>query len=719
MDLRSRFQPALKISALMTLSALALPSFAAYQLPNGDLKNAMTQTLSSATHNYLNKNADTIRYELNSFKVDLTCLNGWTDVSGDYTISGTYYSCEGPVKMDPAAGDLDGIIATTVNTNQMIVSDNGQFFGEFNAVPNLPFGGANWLTDNMSGSRIAFAVAKGAILNDYADIEVGLPDNRIMAFFDVSYTDGGSLALTDSIEASAGSNSFSLKFVLDWKDPLYYFETDLFTKGPFEASPVKLTAQGLSYHGRLGFEANYPLYNGSSWSGAEWNNGRWEISDTFDEDKFTQDGHLVIGGEIEFQPYPITLSGLFNVDFDQADDGFNSGGSILDSIGKSLMEVASDTALAGNGTLSVDLGEYAGIELSMDIGEGSTNFNSSKKSFSYWAESVNPFSGGVANKIFKLVKGINVPKFVSYGHIDIDNTKVKSFEQYFSADINHNGFLLKGDQSITYGVQNIADGFMMDGTVGYKGAPLSFSLHATSNSCNTSIDTSSVVNVGGYSLGNVSLDLCKIADNALVQLTGYVTVAGKQVQVIGQTAWNQTNTLASAANQTFNLTNGKIQNATVELKESGMQVKNAVAKFGNKAKSFNMSNIGHSVANGFSRTFSGFINKNGLDTGNFSVGSPGVIAWTTVKVYGDGKYRGRVNGNSVGSEHVTNLKVKYCAKVKVGGIKKQKCNTDSIATISEDLDLNGCFKTPSMNKSFKLLGVKVKFPIPRKTLCMF
>lgn len=704
------------------LAGAAAPSMAgpAFNLGPGDLKSAMSDTLAAVSNKTLAINGDSIRYELDDFKVDLYCHSGWMDVSQDYSSNTTYYQCEGALDMAPVAGGAASIVAMTLDTYQVIVGDNGEFFGEVRAVPNLDFGGADFLTDNMNGSRFAFAVAKGAILNDYADIAVGLPDNRIMAFFDLSYTDGGKLAVTDSIEASFSNNSFSFKFVLDWNDPLYYFETDLFTKGPFDASPVQLTAQGLSYHGRLGFAADYPLWDGDTWAGASWNSDHWKKSNNFEANRFEQNGHFVIGGTVKFQPYPIAVDGLFNVNFDANNDGFGGGQGLADKIGKTLMEIAFDTSLAGNGALKLDLGQYAGLQFEMKLGEGSLNFNTAKKSFSFWAESVDLFSGGAANQITKLMNGIKSPEVLTYGHIDVDKDKIASLDTYMKADLSHNGFLLKGSQAINYNTPGMKDGLLMDGRFGYKGADIGFKLAVTSNSCKTTIDSGQGVNIGGYNVDSVSIDLCKALDGLLVPISGIINVAGEAINVVGNTSATVANTLSSAANQTLQLTEGSINQATVELTESGVKIKNAVASFGDKAKQFFMGTLDVNSAGNFSKKLSSYISKNGLSTGDIGIGGGKFIASQSFKIYGDGKYRAKVEGQKVSSEHVTQLKVKYCAKVKVKGLgSKQTCKTDNLSQLAGGLDKNGCFNTPSLSKSLKLLGIKVKFPIPSKKLCMF
>ncbi|WDE08727.1 hypothetical protein SG34_033020 [Thalassomonas viridans] len=719
-----KFAPKNQLSTAIALS-LAAGSFSvaaapAYQLTSADLQNAMSETLRAATSHSLAHTGNTIRYQLDSFQADVTCFNGWLDISDQYSSNNAYYQCEGSVQFSPVAGALDGILDFTVNTYQVILSDNGEFFGELREIPDLSFDGTSLLTDNMTGSRYAFAVAKGAILNDYANVKVGLADNRLMAFFDMSYTDGGKMALTDSIEASAGSNSASLKFVLDWNDPLYYFETDLFTKGALKSSPVQLTAQGLSYHGRLGFAADYPLWDGAGWQGAVFNGNNWEVSDNFDSEKFNQDGHLVVGGKVKFTPYPISVEGMFNVDFDQNDDGLGGGQGLRDKVSQKLTELASDSQLAGNGTLKLDLGAVSGIGLSMNLGKGSVNFNTAKKSFSFWANSVDSFEGGIAgNWIKKLLEGMQTPQVIIYGHMDGDDNGLSSYDSYFKADLSHNGYILKGSQSINYNTPGVKDGLTMNGRFGYKGSDIGFKLEANDSSCKTTIDSGTNVNVAGYSLGNVSFDLCKVADTSWIPVSGIVNVAGNAVSVAGDTSATAVNTLSSAANQTFELTNGTVEEATVVLKETGVTVKNAAMKYGNKAKRFAMGNISYSSANKFAQKFSSYITKNGLSTGDLPVGGGKFIKWQTFEIYGDGKYRGEVNGSNAAAKHETNLKVKYCAKVGFAGRNKKTCKTDSLNTIAGNLDVNGCFSTSSMNKSFSLLGIKVKFPIPSKKLCMF
>ncbi|WDE02624.1 hypothetical protein [Thalassomonas actiniarum] len=700
-----------------SFSAAAAP---AYQLPSTDLKNAMSQTLTSAASNSLSQTGDTMRYQLDNFKADVTCFNGWLDISDQYSSHNAYYQCEGSVQFSPVAGDLEGIIGFTVNSYQVIISDNGEFFGELREIPNLGFDGANLLTDNMSGSRFAFAVAKGAILNDYAKVKVGLPDNRIMAFFDLSYTDGGKMALTDSIEASVGSNSASFKFVLDWKDPLYYFETNLFTKGALSSSPVQLTSQGLSYHGRLGFDADYPLWDGNSWQGASFNGQHWEVSDNFDSQKFNQDGHLVLGGKVKFTPYPISVDGLFNVDFDQNDDGLGGGQGFNDKVSKKLTELASDTQVAGNGTLEVDLGDVSGIGFSMNLGKGSVNFNSAQKSFSFWANSVDPLEGGIAgNWIKKLLKGLQTPDVQIYGHMDIDDNGLSSYDSFFKADLSHHGFLLKGSQSMNYKTPGVKDGFTMDGHFGYKGSDIGFTLEASEHSCNATIDTGINVNIAGHNLGSASFDLCQAVDNSLIPVSGIVNVAGNAIDVIGNTSATAVDTLSSEAHQTIHLVDGRVEEATVELKEAGLTVNNAAMKYGNKAHRFVMGDLNYASGTHFAQKFSNYIAKNGLSTGNLSLGGGGLIKWKTFKIYGDGKYRGEVNGSNAAAKHETQLKVEFCAKVKVAGKGRKTCKTDHLDTITGNLDANGCFSTPGLNKSFSLLGVKVKFPIPSKKFCMF
>ncbi|WP_281558056.1 hypothetical protein [Thalassomonas sp. RHCl1] len=700
-----------------TFSAAAAPG---YQLSSSDLHDAMSQTLAAATSHSLARTGDTIRYQLDSFQADVTCFNGWLDISDQYNTNNAYYQCQGSVQFAPVAGDLEGILDFTVDSYQVIISDNGEFFGELREIPNLGFGGTSLLTDNMSGSRFAFAVAKGAILNDYANIKVGLADNRLMVFFDLSYTDGGKMALTDSIEASAGSNSASFKFVLDWKDPLYYFETDLFTKGALKASPVQLTAQGLSYHGHLGFAADYPLWDGASWQGAQFNGNNWQVSDSFDSEKFNQDGHLVVGGKVKFTPYPISVDGMFNVDFDQNDDGLGGGQGLGDKVSQKLTELASDSQLAGNGTLKLDLGSVSGIGFSMNLGKGSMNFNTANKSFSFWASSVDSLEGGIAgNWIKKLLAGMQTPEVMVYGHMDGDDSGLASYDSFFKADLSHNGYILKGSQSINYNTPGIQDGLTMDGRFGYKGSDIGFKLEANASTCKTTIDTGSTVNVAGYSLGNVSFDLCKATDTSWIPVSGIVNVGEDAIEVLGNTSATAVDTLSSAANQTINLTDGTVEEAKVELTEAGVSVKNAAMKYGNKAKRFVMGDLSYSSANKFAQKFSAYIAKNGLSTGDLPIGGGNFIKWQTFKIYGDGKYRGEVNGSKAAARHETELKVKYCAKVKFAGKSKQTCKTDSLDTINSNLDLNGCFSTPSMNKSFKILGIKVKFPIPSKKLCMF
>jgi len=719
-----KLAPKNQLSAAIALS-LAAGSFSAaaapaYQLISSDLQNAMAETLTSAVSHSLARSGDTIRYQLDGFQADVTCFNGWLDISDQYGSNNAYYQCEGSVQFSPVAGQLDGILDFTVNTHQVIISDNGEFFGELREIPDLDFGGTSLLTDNMTGSRYAFAVAKGAILNDYANVKVGLADNRLMLFFDMSYTDGGKMALTDSIEASVGSNSASLKFVLDWNDPLYYFETDLFTKGALKSSPVQLTSQGLSYQGRLGFDADYPLWDGAAWQGAKFNGNHWQVSDNFASEKFSQDGHLVVGGKVNFTPYPVSVEGMFNVDFDQNDDGLGGGEGLRDKVSQKLIELASDSRLAGNGTLKLDLGAISGIGLSMNLGKGSVNFNSAQKSFSFWASSVDSFAGGVAgNWIKKLLEGMQTPDVMFYGHMDVDNNGLSSYDSHFKADLSHNGHILKGSQSINYNTPGIKDGLTMSGRYGYQGADIGFKLEANDSSCKTTIDADSMVNVAGHSLGKVSFDLCKAVDTSWIPVSGIINVAGSAIEVVGNTSATAVDTLSSAAGQTMNLTNGTVSEATVVLKETGVTVKNAAMKYGNKAKKFAMGNLSYSSANKFAQKFSSYIAKDGLSTGDLPIGGGKFIKWQTFEIYGDGKYRGEVNGAKAAAKHESDLKVKYCAKVSIAGRNKKTCKTDSLNTITGNLDLNGCFSTPSMNKSFSLLGIKLKFPIPSKKLCMF
>lgn len=705
------FSLGLVISALLgATEATAAPQFVP---TSSDLMNAMATSLATVETTSLTQVNNRLFYSVDDFNASIDCVAGWQDVSEEYndifTNQASYRYCQGEVVL---MTDVINAVPVTMEAKHLLVASNGQFFGELTDLPSVPFGGLDKFTTQLNNSSIRFAMAKGAIIEQFTDLAVGLPDQRLMAYFHVEMNAGGSMAITDAMTVASGESAY-VSVVLDWRDPLYYTETDVFTQGPFDELPFKPTGQGISWHGRLGFEADYPLWRDERWQGADFSGGIPQRAENFQRLRYEQKGHVVLAGEVAFSPYPITLSGLINVNMDASEDGFGGGNGLFDSLQQKITETASDTQLAANGALSISLGDTA-LALSVDLGEASLSLNTAKKQFSFWGESVNFFENNNNNWIGKILDGIKTPQFVAFGMVDIDNGKIARFDQSFAADIRHNGFVFKGQERLAINVPDVFEGLTVKGKVGYLGADVPFILYVSTDSCSDVIEQATGVSIGGYAVNKLAMDLCEASQRSLIPIDATVFFGGQSLVFSGLTQWNKPQTLTANGSQVFDLRNGTLTSSAVTLKDTGIAAGNAVVRYGRKTKAFAMG-LMKGLGEGFASKLSNWSVNDQLHTGKVDLGSAGRVASQYFKIGGNGRFAAKVSGNDLSVPYTANLTIEYCAKF----LGKKDCKRDSLPTLSGHLDLDGCYRTPKMEKSLKILGKRIKFDIPSRRMCMF
>ncbi|WP_199611310.1 hypothetical protein [Flocculibacter collagenilyticus] len=522
-----------------------------------------------------------VDYQLGPFNIGIQCADGWEDVSSEYlnaTGNHSYYFCDSSATLS----GLNGVM-TNMSPNYMLVGSDGQFYGELSDLPNNYVSSASSQFNFMSagGPSVAFGIANGLVMQNMIDVngdwglEFGLKDTQHYFLFEFD-TNAGAEFMSGSLTASSDTGGQKFRVIFDPLDPMGYVEGDVLGSGGWVPSGVSddSLAVGVSYHGYMTFTANYPVYDGNEWVGLD------------GSDPYTLDGNLFVKGGFQLGQYPLYVNGHMMVDLDPGNVGN------MKDVFKLLMPMSAINSvnIASNAELEASLGSVGPLDLSLVLGEGTWSWNKDSDVLSFWAEDTVDFSnmGGVGNEVVRLLNQSNMdtdPNFKANGYIKFGgNYGIQDFSFYAESDIKIAGLdMLNGYQQIDM------SGLTLSGTTKVMGTDLTASVKASKSSCRTELSSSQSLNIGGKNLSSVSVDLCKGAAG-IVDVVGYLSVAGEQVLMAGQAAANAAATTFSSAKEKIN----DISDLTVSLAQSGaVSFSNGKVSVG--GKSFNVKNVAQSA----------------------------------------------------------------------------------------------------------------------------
>ena len=649
--------------------------------------------------------------------------SGWSAINGMYRAFG---------RVEVTAGGYSGLQMAA--TQFSVGKEDCSVIGQLTAFPSVA---TNYLTKvaDIGGAAptITVGMASGADLEREASstgwsLKVGLQEDR--AYFWFEYLNQMEISMGEyKVKMDKYASKNKSRFIVDPFDPMVYIEGDfLGSKTDFENNSKQWfggkgsndsVAVGMSAKGFLGFTTQIPVPQSSA------------LVDSSALEPYSFDGHVFLKGKVKMGEYPITLDGNVVVDFDADDSGVpfdtdHYNGYDEPSDGFAILK---DTQMGFNGTFYAELGVDP-LKFSVKLAKTSlVAKRPNKLLFAAQDVDTDAFTFDTGNTyIDKVVKAIVTPPSPNdpldalvYGYIDITNSVPDFLLAIEAGDMDMNGLYVES----IYGA--LSDhGLAFSGKVDtYDMGNFAVDGLITNSNCKLKVKAEDL-HFAGYTVKNAKVNICSglmEGIDALIDVSGDVYAAGQWVAMEGENVANvAASTLLQADDQALSLASGTIDNADMALDYTGMKVKNATAKYGSKAKNFALNTFSVNGAGDILNAVSGSASTH-FDTGSFSItGGQSFIASASGQVSGDADYSLRVDNNDLKVGYGADIKVKACAKFKFAGLKTTKCDSVNVAA-SDDLDLGGCFKTPSKSVKLcaKLAGIKkcTSLSVPSKKVCLF